>query len=82
MGGFSQTPAEKQMPKSGNQNHPQTLTPWLGTGTQKIDHVEMVANVNEDLEFGHEGSVFAVCCSFYKNRTKRAIKHAGISLSR
>lgn len=80
VGWFPQIPAEKYMLKSHNQSYPQTLTPWLGTGTKKIDHVEMVANMNKDLEFGHEGSVFTVCCSFYRYRTKKAIKHEGITL--
>lgn len=53
----------------------QSLTSWLGAGTQQVNHIEMVANVNEDLEFRHKGSVFSVCCSFYKYRTKRGITH-------
>lgn len=41
-------------------------SPLAQAGTKKIDHVEMVANMNKDLEFRHEGSVFTVCCSFYR----------------
>lgn len=69
-------------PNWANHNHPQILTSWLGTGAQKIDHIEMMANMNEDLEFRHEGSVFTVCCSFYKYRGKREIRRVGITLGR
>ena len=80
VGWFPPMPAGKYMLKSHNQSHPQTLTPWLGTGTEKVDHVEMVTDVNKDLEFRHEGSVFTVCCSFCRYRTKKATKHVGLTL--
>lgn len=42
----------------------------------------MMANVNEDLEFRHEGSVFTVCCSFCKYRAERVIVNVGVALGR
>lgn len=38
--------------------------------------------MDEDLEFRHEGSVFTVCCSFYKYREKREIINVSITLGR
>lgn len=38
--------------------------------------------MNEDLEFRHEGSMFTVCCSFYKYMKKREIINVGITLDR
>lgn len=35
--------------------------------------------MNEDLEFRHEGSVFTVCCSFYKYMAEREIINVGMS---
>lgn len=36
-----------------------SFTSLLGAGAQEVDHVQMVANVSQDLEFRHESLVLA-----------------------
>lgn len=35
------------------------LTAWFGAGSDQIDHVQMVSDVNQDLQLRHQGLVLA-----------------------
>lgn len=35
------------------------LTTWFGAGSQKVDHIEMVTNMDEDLQLRHQSAVLA-----------------------
>lgn len=39
--------------------HPFFFTSLLGTGSQQVDYVQMVANVGQDLELSHQSFVLA-----------------------
>lgn len=39
--------------------HPFSFTSLLGTGSQQVDYVQMVANVGQDLELCHQSFVLA-----------------------
>lgn len=40
---------------------PVSFTSLLGAGSQEVNHIQMVADVSQDLEFGHQSFVLAGC---------------------
>lgn len=40
---------------------PVSFTSLLGAGSQEVDHIQMMANVSQDLEFGHQSFVLTGC---------------------
>lgn len=45
----------------GRGSRPSSFTSLLGTGSQKVDYIQMVANVGQDLELSHQSFVLAGC---------------------
>lgn len=49
----------QQTPAAGTQRRSPSPTVWLGAGPHQVHHVQVVTDVDQDLQLGHQGLVLA-----------------------